>query len=677
MINPKVWGTFLEHPPALTDRTPTENILALQPLFYLKNTEMLSSFLEDPLPLVHFLAELAFTQKGLVYVIGDSHFVSKLVNEVIFTLLGVLTGEDSTKLLNSLALNAKQEQLRDNTLIAGQALNPGQIGNLESTIIWPVWLESCVGQEMCLTFTLYFNPTALEKSLSGAMIASGKDIDLKILGDVLVGQGGQIKAGQALRLSSEGSLLNIGTLIGGTEMTLVAENIGSIGIIQVEKGMLNLTASQDIVNIGVVEVGEGKAFLKAGRDIKELVLINSALPIPELSKTAIYIINGDLYYEAGRDLIQQGSQRIVNGNIEANAERDINRESIFQERTVNEFHTRRSYLVQRTTDIYPTEDIAAGDIIYTAGRHYTAMGTSDRSINGNIHLHGEESAEMRTVTHYATNIAGDTKSKAFSKSSQDMIWTTHRTQEATVYALNGIALFSSKGNCILEGVQYQAKTPLILCDGDIDIIEHEVTNQMHVITESSGFKPKIPVIDFIQSEDKIQHFEEHTLINNINNVLNMKSPLDLLSAINLLTQIPAFKADFATLAKVGLPTPAAIIGAILSKYISATLSFTISSTTMESTHTETHLSHIVGQHCKIAGENGDIHIDMKCEESLELVFKNLLLKGGVETSTQHSETESFSLNLGASLSGINAGLGGQISESDYSQTLHHQRQNTA
>ena len=124
--------------------------------------------------------------------------MNKLVNEAVFGLLGILAGGDSSKLLNSLALNAITEQKLQPNLAVGKELSSDQINALESTIIWPVWLNNCVSQEKCLTFKLYFNEQALAKSLLGAAIVTENNIDLKILGDILIGLGGKIN-GQVIK----------------------------------------------------------------------------------------------------------------------------------------------------------------------------------------------------------------------------------------------------------------------------------------------------------------------------------------------------------------------------------------------------------------------------------------------------------------------------------------------
>ena len=167
-------------------------------------------------------------------------------------------------------------------------------------------------------------------------------IDLKVLGDVLIGLGGQIN-GQVIKFDlQQGNFVNLGTISSSVSTYISADNIGNAGKINVEAGDLSLNAVYDIVNLGRTQVKAGNLYLNAGHDIMELTLINPLHPVPELTKRAIYTIGGNLYYKAEHDITQQASVIFASGDIVMNAGHNIVIESVHHSRVVKTEHSRKT-----------------------------------------------------------------------------------------------------------------------------------------------------------------------------------------------------------------------------------------------------------------------------------------------------------------------------------------------
>ncbi len=648
VVNPKVWSNVFEQAtlPAVTSDD------SLQPIFFLKSDSRLANFIQEPLSMAHFLADLAFTTKGLVYVIGDGHFVKKLVNEAVFSLLGILAGGDSSKLLNSLALNAISEQKLQPDLAVGNELSLAQINALESTIIWPVWLNNCVSNERCLTFKLYFNEQALVKSLVGAIIATENTIDLTVLGDVLIGLGGQIN-GQVIKFDlQQGNFVNLGTISSSVSTYISADNIGNAGKINVEAGDLSLNAVYDIVNLGSTQVKAGNLYLNAGHDITELTLINPLHPVPELTKRAIYTIGGNLYYKAEHDITQQASVIFASGDIVMNAGHNIVIESVHHSRVVKTEHSRKHYLIQSTIDQYDAVIMVDGTIEMTAGNNFIGSGVKLASSTGDIEINAGKRAVIEDKTGYAWNHQSATKSKFLGKSKVSVSWTTDKTAQVEIAAPGGTVYISSK-ECSLEGGRIDGKIPVFKCD-KLLIKAHEVTKRIKTTSSKSGLMaPKIPVIDLASSEHPEQHLRDNTIAGQINALINMQGPLDLLPAVNVISAIPGLKADYNFL-KGNQTTfsPAALVGALLSKYISASISIGYQKSSTAVTQTTNSLSQITGEQCSFSGEDLDIAANINCQDSLEIKANNLKLSGSKDTLQIDSTTKSSGVDVGVGLSGV-------------------------
>jgi hypothetical protein len=672
MLNKNVWRNIFEQIPTLP--TSSSDGYTIQPIFFLKgNAQLEHAFINDPLPMVHFLADLAFTEKGLVYVIGDGHFVRKLVDESVFRLLGILTGEDGTKLLNSLALNARYEKSKQPDMIAGIEPSAQNRAAFESSIIWPVWLENCIGSERCLTFKLYFNDKALQNTLSGAVMASEGSIDLKILGNVLVGLGGQIKSGEAIRFDLQGNFVNLGTLTSNQGINITAENIGHAGVVNAT-GDVNLKANNTIVNIGTTLVKDGNVRLEAGKDIKELILINQASPMPNLTKRAFYSIDGNLYYEAANDIFQQATVMFVTGNVKMHAGHDITQETIHNSRIVKEEYGRKYYSIERTVDQYDMMLIIEGNVELDAGNNYRGSGIKVSS-GGDINIEAVNKANLESTTAYAHHEYGAKKNRLLGSSKITMRWTTSTTANLEIIAPGG-KIYISSAQCMLEGVTLQGNKLVLRCD---QLIEepHEVKNTESIETSRNGLlAPKVPIIELAKSDNKGQHIKENSIIGSIEQLFKMQGPTDLLPAISLIASLPSFKADFNTLQGLGANTPVALFGALLSKYISATVSFGTQRTETHRTETRSVQSNIEGDSCEIIGRDGTsgnyayLSGNYNCGESLYIAFDNVKLAGAQDKLEQTHEASGESFDVSINLSGVSGGVSAYEAISSFEQTTN-------
>jgi hypothetical protein len=517
---------------------------------------------------------------------------------------------------------------------------------------------------------LYFNAKALENSLSGAVIASEGEINFKVLGDVLVGLTGQIKSDQAIKFDLQGNFVNLGLISSNNATTINAKNIGNAGKFNIGQGNLTLNAVYDIVNIGTSLVNKGNVHLKAGHDIKELILINSANPVPNLSKRAIYAIGGSLYYEADHDIIKRASVIFASGNVTMIAGNDIYIETIHQSRKIKEEYSRKHYLIQTTIDQYDAIVMVEGSINTNAGNNFIGSGIRLSSDSSDVNITAGNRAILEDKTGYAWNYQSATKTKFLGQSSVSVSWTTSQTANLEITAPGGRIYVSSK-ECTLEGGVFDGQKPIFKCD-KLLIKPHVVVNKVITTTTQSGmFTPNVPIIDLVQSSQPEKHLRDHTIAGPINSLINMQGPLDLLPAVNLISSIPSLKADYKLLEGAGLPSTAALVGALLSKYISASISFGTKKTTTSVTQTISTLTQISGSECEFKGIDGEIAANVDCQNSVSIEFDNLKLAGAKNTLHVISETESSSFDVGVSLSGVSFGVSFGKGNFEQDQVVHN------
>jgi len=171
--------------------------------------------------------------------------------------------------------------------------------------------------------------------------------------------------------------------------------------------------------------------------------------------------------------------------------------------------------------------------------------------------------------------------------------------------------------------------------------------------------PSIPLRDLINSDD----LRDNTIAGQINSLIKMQGPLDLLPAVNLISTIPNLKADYNLLnggqevdpngfIKEKPFSPLALVGALLSKYISASISFGNKKTTTSVTQSISTLSQVTGEQCSFSGDNLDIAANVKCQSIDIESSNNLKLHGVKNTLKTESTMKSSTFDVGVGLSGV-------------------------
>jgi hypothetical protein len=381
-------------------------------------------------------------------------------------------------------------------------------------------------------------------------------------------------------------------------------------------------------------------------------MINPANPVPELTKRAIYAIDGSLYYRAAHDITQQASVIFASGDVVMNAGNNINIESVHQSRVIKEERSKKHYLIQSTIDQYDAIIMVNGKIEMTAGNNFIGSGVKLAASTGDVSIKAGEKATLEDKTGYAWNHRGATKKKLLGKSKVSVSWTTHETAQVEITAPGGTVYVSSK-ECSLEGGRIDGKVPMFRCD-KLQIKAHKVTSQIEMSSSKTGFiSHSFPLGDLISSDDPVKNLRDNTIAGQIKSLINMQGPLDLLPAVNVISTIPNLVADYNFL-KGNQTTfsPESLVGALLSKYISASISFGNKKTTTSVTQSISTLSEVTGEQCSFSGDNLDIAANVKCQ-SIDLVANvDCKIHGGKSTIKTESTMKSFTFDVGVGLSGV-------------------------
>jgi hypothetical protein len=652
----------------VNNKVPPSGVNLLWPLVYLKNsdTEMASLF-KPPLDIQEFLSKLGFSLNGITYIKGDSFLLRKLVNEAVLSLLSVVANQDNTKLLNVLTDNAIHESKRLG-LVLGNKLSNEEISKLDYSILWPVWQDNCFNSNKCLTFQLYFSDASWNGKLSGASLVS-KSINLKILENLRTTHGAQLKA-MAMHLDIKGNVINLGELISEQNMNLTAFNIGNAGFIHVANGTALFEAKNDIVNIGTFEMGNGSAVLKAGRDIIDLVLVNPADPIPANTQAAMYVINGQLYKLADRNIYSQGGKEFVSGNITKAANENITTETKFQARVTNEVYTRKYYLIQRTIDTYNIIAKLEAILAFHAGNTVNLEGLSEAK--GNIDITGKK-VNVRSTYSQTENAAGAKTSSILGKSARDVVWSYTVIAPALIHA-GGNATIVASGKCYLEGATYLGNIPKILCDGGTEAFPLSVKDYIHQTSTKTGIMPpKIPLVEFGKATKPAGFLIDNVAIfKATKETLNMQGVLDIAAVMKLTSELARInQLGSAMAAKYGVSNPTGALMAVISDLVSAKVSYGKTTTTMKQESITNIPTTIKGQGgVEISAKDGNGHFkaaDIKTVNGkIKMVFGgNLIMESAQNTVKQSVRSETSSIDLGISLNGIRAGASYQEFTSKY------------
>ncbi len=179
-----------------------------------------------------FLEKLAFEAQGGFWVLQDGFYLEKLINDVVFQILGRLSGYDNTQLLTLLAENAL-DFYKKTKAIPGKNIPSYLKKEFDLPLIWPVWVEDCsqFNKARCLSFELYLNDKSVTNMLEGATFST-EIVNLMIHGSVLIDSLSQIKIGQQLSLQIDNHAIILGRVTGGTQEWDVKENLINLGKIE-------------------------------------------------------------------------------------------------------------------------------------------------------------------------------------------------------------------------------------------------------------------------------------------------------------------------------------------------------------------------------------------------------------------------------------------------------------
>lgn len=546
------------------------------------------------------------------------------------------------KLLLNNGLKIKEQY----KLETGKSLSDHHLKDISLPFVWPVTRTLDRGKEV-LVLELYLPEDVVRNAPAryGSAMIFGS-IDIKV--DTFISTG--------LFAVNDGAKIS-------------ATNIGLAGRFVVNNGDAKLSAVYNIVNVGSIQVN-GNLNLSAGHDIIELIMINPANPVPELTKRAVYAIDGNLYYRADHDITQQASVIFASGDVVMNAGNNINIESVHQSRVIKEERSKKHYLIQSTIDQYDAIIMVNGKIEMTAGNNFIGSGVKLAASTGDVSIKAGEKATLEDKTGYAWNHRGATKKKLLGKSKVSVSWTTHETAQIEITAPGGTVYVSSK-ECSLEGGRIDGKVPMFRCD-KLQIKAHEVTSQIEMRSSKTGFiSHSFPLGDLLSSKDPVGNLRDNTIAGQIKSLKNMQGPLDLLPAVNVISTIPNLVADYNFL-KGNQTTfsPEALVGALLSKYISASISFGNKKTTTLVTQSISTLSEVTGEQCSFSGNNLDIAANVKCQ-SIDLVANvDCKLHGSKSTIKTESTMKSSTFDVGVGLSGVSFTVSIGDGKAEQSQDQH-------
>ena len=651
--------------------------LILKPINYLNILEeSTTNFIGTLFDISGFLEILGLEEKGEYYVIGDGYYIYRQANDAAYRILGLEVKGGSGILTDMLAVNSIKEKEELN-LIPGIELNEEEVAKLKSTIIWPIWQDKCFKGDKCLNFKIYFDSKIALPLSNGNNFAINSKENIKVLGDILISSQGHLIAKDYLILDGEGRFQNKGVIISEKYLEINNEEATNLGIFYV-KGGLKIGSNRHIVNIGTIEVYEnGFAYLESGGSIKELLLLKDD---GKVKYKAVYIVDGNLYYESGIDIKQQGSERYVNGNVVANAKGDIKRESIHATKVKNEVIKKRYYLLEHEINEYRVSDMVTGDVVYKAEGKYINLGGTIMSTKGDVYYNGEEGTEDKTFTSYATNKEEITKIRSawgikLGSTSIKREWSISKTSRSEIITESGKFYISSeKGACYLEGVNYKGKTnPVVQCD-NLAIENHKIQNFIREVVVKRGFiSPSIPASQLLKG-----NVDNMPIVGSLKGVLNMQGPFDLAAPMKLFTETVRLKKDMEAANKMlggKASAGSQFIVAMLSKYVSAGITMGYSRTEIYQSQeqiieseiqTEQYLKiNITGYgkakiQGKVGGKTGT-ELHAKGDVDLEGSKINAYQK-------QESEHETFGISVG--LDGINVNVGAGDAEVEVTKTRY-------
>ncbi|RZI45292.1 hypothetical protein EDM53_05480 [Rickettsiales endosymbiont of Peranema trichophorum] len=595
---------------------------------------------------VQLLEELGVDKKQYPQIFGSADIEKGLIEHGVFELTGmrVLFSEVQEAFLIRDGVDSAGASLKDKGceqlqrllksglkvkekygLEVGKSLDMGKMKDIEQPFAWPV-SKTLPGGKQVLALELYLPEETVKRA--PRWFGAG----------MLLG---------AIEAKIEGNFINTGLTYVNDGAVITAENIGLAGMFIVKSGDLALKASKNIVNVGTVKTYNGDIKLE-GTDIYELIAHDGR----DVLRTT-YKIEGNAYYIAEKSISQKSTLMYISGDLKMKG-KDIHQSTTYNTRVVREEWGKKHHLIERTVDSYDMILLVGGDVEIDAEGNYRGSGIKVSS-GKDVKIEGEK-VRLETTTAYAKSENTITSKKWYgSKNTVRMEWTTSKTARLEITAPGGDVYISSS-DCTLEGVLLKGDKPVLKC-GQLLEKPHLVQNTMQITSEKKGlFAPKIPILELVKSNRPLEHIKDNTLIGSLEGLLKMEGPLDLLPAMSLISELPSVKSAFNALQASDVPTPFAMVGALLQKYVSASISFGKEKMRQRSVMTESVDNELIGRDCILRGRGEDsvgyISGDIKCSESLYIEFGNVRLSGSFNTVETEGSMSSRTGKIGVGLSGI-------------------------
>ncbi len=216
----------------------------INPQYLISLNPSLRGHLTDPIEASRFWEKLGFKGCGDLVVIGDGHLAEKLLRDVLFNTLGFLAGHNHAKMLEQFIFNTYIESKRLGFSFGAQ-LTPSQIQQLQLPILWPVWLNNCIGATTCLSYDLHLPQAAFHQFLLKSSITA-EIIDINVKGNLFISNLATIQVGQELGLKVGDNLMVFGQIAGGKQLIEVGGTFINSGAIHSVKDLI-ITASRAVI----------------------------------------------------------------------------------------------------------------------------------------------------------------------------------------------------------------------------------------------------------------------------------------------------------------------------------------------------------------------------------------------------------------------------------------------
>ncbi|PAF51020.1 hemagglutinin repeat-containing protein [Helicobacter sp. 13S00477-4] len=417
----------------------------------------------------YFFSQINYVPEKPISVIGDAYFENRLLNEQLIRNLGYsqsLNNNDIKELFD----NAVSESVKLG-LVIGKALSEEQIKELDKDIIW--YVERKIGDKEVLTPQIFYSKNTTFKRLpdsneKNSMIASVGNVFLEV-GDV-ENQSSVIKSLQGNTIiKAQGEVKNIGGVISGDEVGIIAERFSSESVIGMDK-----TGNAININQAALDSNNG-LFIQTQKDI---VIKNTSI---QSSDEGAHI---DLISENGEIKIIEDNAK--NSDFMQESKKDS--DSFWVSTTMVE------------VDSVQSSKLQADNITIKSKEGITIQGSalSQTSSKGNLNLISDGDIKILEGRE-KVNLVNDTRFDGMNKNTNmfEYLSLSHTDTKidkavgSSIQALGNINIVSKKDLSIQASDLYSKQKIILVADGNIDIIDsHNQTtlNSSQISSQLLGFK---------------------------------------------------------------------------------------------------------------------------------------------------------------------------------------------